>query len=211
MNGRQRTISDSFWRDPALANLSIEDKATLAYCLTSPSSNTIGVYPIVPRVCAAEMGWTSEQFSIVLGRLDQLGIVKFSPEKSWVWVCIWFSHNHASQILGPKLVDRTLEQIRAIPDCWRSDWVTAFGRVCPQIFGLLDKVSIPYRYASHRASDKASATPDISPPNNVSEHISNVVSPSAPKAGDLVTSALSSTGYQSFLAKRQELGMGGKP
>ena len=210
MNGRQRTISDSFWRDPALANLSIEDKATLAYCLTSPSSNTIGVYPIVPRVCAAEMGWTSEQFGIVLTRLDQLGIIKYSTEKSWMWIRIWFLHNHAAQVLGPKLIDRTLAQIRAIPDEWRNDWIADFGLLCPQLFGALDKASIPYRYPSHRVSDTVSVTGDTSSTNNVSQRINNVTSNSPPKAGALVASVFSGPGFQGYLAKRRELGMGGK-
>jgi len=43
--GRQRTIDDTnFWRSPRVADCSQEDKATLLYLLTSPSSNIIGVY-----------------------------------------------------------------------------------------------------------------------------------------------------------------------
>lgn len=210
MNGRQRTMSDLFWRDPSLANLSIEDKATLGYCLTSPSSNTIGVYPIVPRVCAAEMGWTSEQFGIVLTRLDQLDLVRYSVEKSWIWVRIWFQHNHAAQLLGPKLIDRTLSQIRAIPDEWRNEWVTDFGQACPQLFVALEKASIPYRYPSHRVSDTVSATGDTQSANNVSQRINNVTSGSPPRASDLVASAVSGPGFRGYLEKRRELGMGGK-
>ena len=85
--GRQRTIDDTnFWRSPHVADCSQEDKATLLYLLTSPSSNIIGVYPIVPRISAAEMGWTSEQLLPVLKRLAARDLVGFD-EVTWSCPC----------------------------------------------------------------------------------------------------------------------------
>lgn len=55
--GRQRVIDDAgFWRSVQISVRSQEDKATLLYLLTSPFSNIVGVYQIVPHVAAAEMG-----------------------------------------------------------------------------------------------------------------------------------------------------------
>lgn len=205
MNGRQRTVSDFFWRDPGLMNLSIEDKATLAYCLTSPSSNMIGVYPIVPNVCAAEMGWTAQQFSIVLARLDQLSIVRYDAKRSWVWVRIWWQHNQGTMALSPKLIERTLSQIRAIPDEWRNDWVADFAERCPQILGALDRVSIPYGYPSDRVSGNGEA-PSAS---NVSKPINNASSPIAPRRGDSVVPA-ASKGYAGFQQIAEMVKQGGR-
>jgi ATP-dependent protease Clp ATPase subunit len=72
---RQRTVSDYFWRDPAICDLSQEDKATLLYFLTSPFSNIIGVYQIVWAVAAAEMGWTKDQMTTVAKRLQFKGLM----------------------------------------------------------------------------------------------------------------------------------------
>lgn len=92
--GRQRTIDDAeFWRSPRIANRSQEDKATLLYLLTSPYSNIIGVYPIVPRIAASEMGWTADQLIPVLERLASLELISFDEPSGFVWVRIWWYHN----------------------------------------------------------------------------------------------------------------------
>lgn len=79
---RQRTVSDFFWRDPEICDLSQEDKATLLYLLTSPSSNIVGVYQVVWRIAAAEMGWTADQLIVVIKRLQTEGLL--SSLRSWL-------------------------------------------------------------------------------------------------------------------------------
>jgi hypothetical protein len=92
--GRQRTIDDAeFWRSLRIANRSQEDKATLLYLLTSPYSNIIGVYPIVPCIAASEMGWTVDQLIPVLERLASLELISFDKPSGFVWVCMWWYHN----------------------------------------------------------------------------------------------------------------------
>lgn len=122
--GRQRTVDDAnFWRSPRIADCTQEDKATLLYLLTSPSSNVVGVYPIVPRVSAAEMGWTADQLLPVLQRLSERDLIGFDAASSYVWVRLWWDHNSARMALGQKLREKSLAQISAIPDCWRPDYV----------------------------------------------------------------------------------------
>lgn len=120
---RQRTVSDFFWRDPALASLTQEDKATLLYLLTGPSSNITGVYQIVPRIAAAEMGWTAEQLVLVLERLDRAQLVRWRQDGGWVWVRIWWSHNKLPMALSPKHKANTINQLRGVPADWLADYL----------------------------------------------------------------------------------------
>ena len=138
---RQRTISDFFWRDPRMADLSQEDKATLLYLLTSPSSNIIGAYQVVLRVAAAEMGWTADQLVIVLERLEGKELIDFTT-CGWVWVKIWWKHNSAKGAFSPKLREIAKRQLLDMPAEWREPFVDSVLREG------VDRVSIGYPYPS---------------------------------------------------------------
>jgi len=136
---RQRTVSDYFWRDPEISDLSQEDKATLLYLLTSPSSNIIGVYQIVWRIASAEMGWTADQLLVVVKRLSDRGLIKFS-EDGWIWVRIWWKHNSASGAFSPKLKVSAKNQCAAMPSDWLDEYL-----ILLEVAGI-NRVSIGYRY-----------------------------------------------------------------
>lgn len=136
---RQRTVSDFFWRDPEICDLSQEDKATLLYLLTSSSSNLIGVYQVVPRIAAAEMGWTADQLVAVLERLQLKGLINFT-NSGWVWIKIWWKHNSAPGSFSPTLKKHAKKQIDEMPLGWRDDFLQLL-----ELAGI-DRVSIGYPY-----------------------------------------------------------------
>jgi len=168
--GRQRTINDAeFWRSPRVADRSQEDKATLLYLLTSPYSNIIGVYQIVPRIAAAEMGWTADQLLAILKRLNSSEIALFDAESGFVWVKNWWDHNSAKMAIATTLRSKTLGQISAIPAPWRDEFLRDFLSRLPSndsrqsgddlrllITRELAKcgygVSIPYQQGSHTSA-----------------------------------------------------------
>lgn len=154
---RQRTIDDGFWRDPQLADLTQEDKATLLYLLTSPDSNIVGAYRIVPRLAAAEMGWTAEQMTNVLRRLVDLDIVWFDAPTSAVWVRIWWRHNRIALAMSPKLRDRALAQIAELPPTWRQDFADDMARHGYPI----DRVSIGYPYCIDTAPPNSNSNSNV--------------------------------------------------
>lgn len=135
---RQRTISDNFWRDPRTSDLSQEDKATLLYFLTSPSSNITGVYQVIPRIAAAEMGWTTEQLLSVADRLQCKDLISYRLD-GWVWVKIWWLHNSAVGAFSPKLIKNSKSQILAMPIEWYPEYVQNLEN------SGINRVLIPYR------------------------------------------------------------------
>lgn len=125
--GRQRTIRDqNFWRSPRLLNCTTEDKFALLHLLTAPDSNITGVYPLVPRIAGAEIGWTAEQWLQVIHRLQDEGLARYDHVRYVVWVRIWWDHHTATQVTGPKLRARALEEIRRIPSEWLDDFLRDF-------------------------------------------------------------------------------------
>ncbi|MDY7544626.1 hypothetical protein RGU75_00030 [Glaciimonas sp. CA11.2] len=162
--GRQRTINDAeFWRSTKIADKTQEDKATLFYLLTSPFSNIVGVYKVVLKIAAAEMGWTADQLVPVLTRLNNANVIKFEEESGFIWVKIWWDHNSAKMAIATTLRQRTFEQIEQIPIIWRTDFIDDFLVRIPakdslrqsisfEIMDYLDTVSIPYPYARDRGA-----------------------------------------------------------
>ena len=135
---RQRTVSDYFWRDPDICDLSQEDKATLLYFMTSPSSNIVGVYQIVWRIAAAEMGWTPDQLIVVSARLKSRLLIDFN-DAGWVFVKVWWKHNSAAGAFSPKLLAKAKKQCDAMPDVWLDEFLVALEQ------SGIDRVSIGYQ------------------------------------------------------------------
>lgn len=151
---RQRTISDFFWRDPDISDLSQEDKATLLYFLTSPSSNIIGCYQVVWMIAAAEMGWTKDQLLVVVKRLKGKSLIDFN-EAGWVWVKIWWKHNSPGVALNPnsKLISHAKKQCAVIP----VEWLFEFGKSLEAVG--VNTVAMGYPYPIQGASDAPSHAP----------------------------------------------------
>ena len=196
--GRQRTVNDAeFWRSPRVADRTQEDKATLLYLLTSPYSNIIGVYQIVPRIAAAEMGWTADQLVTILKRLVESKLIFYDPKSGFVWVKIWWDHNSAKMAVATTLRSNTLKQIDNIPIDWRDKYLEDFlPRLAPkenkpgQVDSNLQKqfedalashgyrVSIPYGQGIH------------SPAGNTNSNINSIsntnTNPEPPTTSNLI-------------------------
>lgn len=148
--GRQRTISDeNFWRSNRLASLTQEDKATLLYLLTSPFSNIIGCFKIVPRIAAAEMGWAEDQLLKVLKRLGNIEstagevdeLVRYDPASNTCWVKVWWEHNNPRLALSAKVGVKAREQIKDfVPPGWLNEFIETLAEEG------IDTPSIGYPY-----------------------------------------------------------------
>ena len=152
---RQRTVSDYFWCDPKICDLSQEDRATLLYFLTSPHSNIIGVYQIVWNIAAAQQGWTKDQLLGVTNRLKNKGLLDFN-EQGWIWVKIWWNHNSARGAFSPKLLENAQKQCDAMPTEWQEGFIKSV-----EMAGV-NRVSIGYPYPT-----------DTPPSNTTCNTISN--------------------------------------
>ncbi|CAM5409491.1 hypothetical protein SSTU70S_03048 [Stutzerimonas stutzeri] len=96
------------------------------------------------------------------------GFIEYEPEQSYVWVHIWWDHNSPRMALGPTLRQKTFNQIRELPEQWRTLYTddliqrlpdngelrelvsNAFGPSSAADEGSTDRVSIPYPYPIDR-------------------------------------------------------------
>lgn len=167
--GRQRVIDDAgFWRSVQISVRSQEDKATLLYLLTSPFSNIVGVYQIVPHVAAAEMGWTSEQLFPVLARLSDASLIDYDENSCSVWVKIWWDHNSARMAVGPSLRAKTYDQIGQIVGQWQQAYIADFvarlptkddlrASIARELSQAMNTVSTPCPYPEDRGASNTTS------------------------------------------------------
>lgn len=168
---RQRTINDQIWRSNRLSGCTVEDRYALFYFLTSPFSNVIGAYEIVLRVAASEMGWDVEsQLINVIRRLVDADLIYFDADANYVWVKVWWDHNSAKMAVASTLRKKTLQQIQALPERWRNDYVDDFINQLAADDPLRDTVAIALASPSDRVSTAYAAPSDSQSSTQSAQH-----------------------------------------
>lgn len=90
--------------------------------------------------------------------LQDEGLARYDHVRYVVWVRIWWDHHTTTQVTGPKLRTRALEEIRRIPSEWLDDFLRDFKErltvdqqrwineaLRPPSDPGLEEISIPYR------------------------------------------------------------------
>lgn len=127
--GRPRMISDSFWTDPELINLTTEDRVCLLLLLTNGDSNIVGIYRTVWRVVGAGIGWTEAQTLLTARDLMAKGHIEIDDSTGWVWVKEWWKHNSIRGAFVGNVKGKALKQLSQIPENWKPkvyEWLLRF-------------------------------------------------------------------------------------
>lgn len=92
-----RIIRLSFWNDKKIVEqFSAEDRYFFLYLLTNPHTTQLGIYTLVPRVAAFELGYSVEAVSVLLDRFqNRYDIIRYSPETSEIAIKNFLIHNIA--------------------------------------------------------------------------------------------------------------------
>lgn len=91
----KRVINTKFWDDDKVINqFSPEDKYFLLYLLTNKHTSQIGIYPLVPRQAAFELGYSAEAVSILLDRFEtKYDIIRYSKDTCEVAIKNYLFHS----------------------------------------------------------------------------------------------------------------------
>lgn len=118
-----RPISqNSAWRSTSAASMLMSERYLEYYFLTSPFSNAIGCYQIVPSIVVAEMGLSSQdELAGLLAQLQAKGIIYRSD--NFVLVTTWFHHNKWKSALQGNVKKLAQQEIEALPTALQEKWV----------------------------------------------------------------------------------------
>ena len=86
MKSVSRVVSTAFWNDEKVVNdFSPEDKYFFLYLLTNPHTSQLGIYKLVPKTAAFEMGYSVEAVTVLLDRFEnKYGMIRYSKKTSEV-------------------------------------------------------------------------------------------------------------------------------
>ena len=86
--GIKRIVDTDFWTDDkVMVEFSPEDRLFMLYLLTNPHTTQLGVYKILPKQMAFELGYSSDTINVLLDRFEtKYNIIRYSKSTSEIAV-----------------------------------------------------------------------------------------------------------------------------
>ena len=86
--GIKRIVDTEFWTDDkVMMEFSPEDRLFMLYLLTNPHTTQLGVYKILPKQMAFELGYSQDTISVLLDRFEsKYNMIRYSKETSEIAV-----------------------------------------------------------------------------------------------------------------------------
>ena len=114
--GIKRVVDMDFWTDEmVLEDFSPEDKLFFLYLLTNPHSSMLGVYKIIPKQMAFELGYSIEAVKVFLDRFEnKYGVIKYSLETKEIAVKNYLHYGIVSG--GKPVFDRLTADMKNVRD-----------------------------------------------------------------------------------------------
>lgn len=116
MRDVKRIVNSSFWEDEKVATVfSPEDKYFFLYLLTNPHTTQIGIYRLIPKIAAFELGYSLDSVMVLLDRFEnKYGIIKYSQSTSEVAVKNYLKHSIVKG--GKPVMDCLVKESKGVKD-----------------------------------------------------------------------------------------------
>ena len=111
-----RVVSTAFWEDETVVNdFSPEDKYFYLYLLTNPHTTQLGVYKLVPKIAAFELGYSREAVLVLLDRFEnKYGMIRYNSETCEVAIRNYLRHSIVKG--GKPVLDCLLKEEKQVSD-----------------------------------------------------------------------------------------------
>ena len=111
-----RVVSTGFWEDSMVVNdFSPEDKYFMLYLLTNPHTSQLGIYQLVPKKAAFELGYSIDSVNVLLDRFEnKYSIIRYSNETSEIAIKNFLKHSIVKG--GKPVMDCLLKEESMVKD-----------------------------------------------------------------------------------------------
>lgn len=111
-----RIVSTGFWEDPKVVNdFSPEDKYFMLYLLTNPHTSQLGIYQLVPKKAAFELGYSIDAVNVLLERFEtKYDIIRYSRETSEIAIKNFLKYSVVKG--GKPVMDCLLKEEQQVKD-----------------------------------------------------------------------------------------------
>lgn len=112
----KRVVSTSFWEDEKVVEMfTPEDKYFYIYLLTNPHSTQLGIYRLVPKTAAFELGYSKEAVKVLLDRFEsKYKMIKYSDSTSEIAIKNFLKHSIMKG--GKPVMDCLLKEEKQVED-----------------------------------------------------------------------------------------------
>lgn len=95
MSDVKRVVNTKFWDDEKVINeFSPEDKYFMLYILTNKHTTQLGIYHLVPKQAAFELGYSTEAVIVLLDRFEKkYDIIRYSKETNEIAIRNYLFHS----------------------------------------------------------------------------------------------------------------------
>jgi len=114
MNPKFRKIEPAFWTDEKMSLQEPDVKYLALYLLSSPHSNAAGCYYLPPGYACADLGWTIEQFTQAIKKLEDIGFALYDVQARVVFLPNYLRHNRPE---NPKSLQTIQNALAFLPHC----------------------------------------------------------------------------------------------
>lgn len=104
-------VSPKFWTDEKTFNLDIPTKLFAIYLLTSPHSNSLGLYYLPKEYAAADLGWNAEEVEKALKKLIEIGFCHYDRGTRIVFLPNFLKYHSFQNMNQVKGAVATLDEI----------------------------------------------------------------------------------------------------
>ncbi|MCV9886624.1 DnaD domain-containing protein [Metabacillus halosaccharovorans] len=113
---RYRMINTDFWMTPIVGEeLTADERYLYIYLLTNYHTTQIGIYRILKKQIAVEMGFSLEHIESLMGSLDQQhNLIRYNPETREVALINWGNMIHSRG--GKPVIDCIDSELRKVVD-----------------------------------------------------------------------------------------------
>jgi len=108
---RYQRIFTHFWHDEKIRQLSEDGRLLFVYILTSPHSNSLGLYLLPKQYILADLGWDTKRLSKPFNELLDKLLIGYDEDKSLVLIWNQLKHNrleNGKQIMAGMKIAATL-------------------------------------------------------------------------------------------------------
>lgn len=111
--GIKRVVDTSFWTDGKVEEFTPEDKYFMLYLMTNPNTTQLGIYEIVVRRAAYELGYSQDSVRALLERFEHThGMIFFSKATSEVAIKNYLRHSIVKG--GAPVRDCLIKEMKAV-------------------------------------------------------------------------------------------------
>ena len=116
MRGISRIVNTSFWEDEKVINdFSPEDKYFYLYLITNPHTSQLGIYKLVPKTAAFELGYSKEAVMVLLDRFEaKYDMIRYNKETCEVAIKNYLRHSVVKG--GKPVMDCLLKEESRVED-----------------------------------------------------------------------------------------------